>query len=175
MHPIVQTAIFPLDNVDLAHFLGTLERLNPGLLPQARHLLLGRYVAKTLLPPGLARTPTTEEIEEILLLLQQEGLQKIATVVQELAEQSLKDSTERDLNYLESLPSTSWHHPAEVLSRPWNLARLLTLCDERRSSRSGAQRKTLLRIKKKLSAAQKLEQRAAKRRQRRQRALAEED
>jgi hypothetical protein len=161
--PEIRPAVFPLPPEDLAKLFDYLRREWPMFIPEVLHLILGAQNAHHLLPRGV-REPTHETMQDLLRRLEGEDFQGIREVLRELADQHLRQLAERQLDFLESLPGKEWKHPVEVLSRPWHLEGILTLCEERAHEGTKKQQNRRLKISKKLKAAHEIEKRAASRR-----------
>jgi hypothetical protein len=161
--PEIRPAVFPLPPEDLAKLFDYLRREWPVFIPEALHLILGVEAAPHLLPWGV-REPTHETVRDLLRRLEGEDFQAIREVLRELADQHLRQLAERQLDFLESLPGNEWKHPVDVLSRPWHLEGILTLCEERAHQGTKKQQNRRLEISTKLKAAHEIEKRAAARR-----------
>ena len=156
-------AVFPLSYSDLARLFDYLRREWPVFLPEALYLVLGVEAATHLVPRSV-RKPTHITVQNLLRHLEGEDFQHIREVLRELGNQCLRQLAERQLKFLESLPTDEWNHPVEVLSRPWHLEVMIALCEERTTEGTKGQQNDRLTIADKLRPALEIERRAASRR-----------
>ena len=140
------------------------EEVDPEFLLRLRWLLLGDMAGSKLFPEGFCVRPTWTELQRLLARLKVRGHTYQSELLQRVSN-TRPDGAMENLTFLESLPPNSWHHPAEVIKRPWELDRMLKLCQERLDATRDPQYQALLEsIIPKLEKAKAIEDTAAERR-----------
>jgi hypothetical protein len=140
------------------------EEVDSTYLPRLRWLLLGNLAGSQLFPEGFCVKPTKTELQRFLAQLEVRGHTYQSELLQRLSNVR-PDRAMQHLDHLETLAPKSWKHPVTVLNRPWELDRMVQLCEERLAATTDARYQALLEtIIPKLRRAQTVEGKAAERR-----------
>ena len=151
-----------LDTDTVDRLVEAVREVDLEFLPRLRWVLLGKLAESKLFPEGFCARPTPTDLQRLLAQLQVQGYDYQRQILQA---KFRPDRAMDNLAFLETLHPNTWKHPAEVIKRPWELERMLMLCEERIvTTRDAKHRKRLESILPKLKKAQAIEASAAERR-----------
>ena len=165
----------PINPDGAATLLEHVARVEPGLLPVCRWLVLGRRLAPLILSTQakgddstpFMRAPTLDDLVRLLHTMEGTTPELEANARSIVAESELgaQAEVEAGLDRLLDADPSRWAHPTQVLSRPYpELSDLLACCLRRLEDVLGAERRQLVAVRKKLERAVRIEGNARRRR-----------
>ncbi|MEM7353285.1 MAG: hypothetical protein AAF657_20990 [Acidobacteriota bacterium] len=159
----------PFDESQLAALFDTLRDESPELIPICRWLVLGPWLASTVLPEH-ARPPSVSELVALKTRVERAGTHYAGLLEALLSASGAAPAIriEAQLDRLLELDPTLWSHPAQVLDRPFcDAAELLAACRGRLEEAGEEVRPRLTAMEEKLVRTVRIEDRARERRERR--------